>query len=162
RGLPRRAHRRRRRRARRPGGRAPPGHARAGAVVAARRPRGSVRRPARRLATVGLRPAGARHRLRPPHGRGVPGRAGGRAAGVRGGGRYGLTRASHETRPALSDERKPLMTRTAIVTGAARGIGAVTARRLAQDGLAVAVLDLKEDQAAQTAQAIVADGGRAL
>ncbi|WP_454855402.1 3-oxoacyl-ACP reductase FabG [Promicromonospora soli] len=54
------------------------------------------------------------------------------------------------------------MTRTAIVTGAARGIGAATARRLAEDGYAVAVLDLLQDQAEATAQAIVADGGRAL
>ncbi len=52
--------------------------------------------------------------------------------------------------------------RTAIVTGAARGIGAATARRLAADGHAVAVLDLREDQAAATAEAIEAEGGRAL
>jgi len=54
------------------------------------------------------------------------------------------------------------MNRIAIVTGAARGIGAATARRLAADGHAVAVLDLLEDQAEQTAEGIRGDGGRAL
>lgn len=54
------------------------------------------------------------------------------------------------------------MSRVAIVTGAGRGIGAATARRLAAGGLAVAVLDLTDDAGRETADAIVADGGRAI
>jgi 3-oxoacyl-[acyl-carrier protein] reductase len=52
--------------------------------------------------------------------------------------------------------------RVAVVTGGARGIGAGTARRLAADGLAVAVLDLKEGDCGATVDAITAAGGRAL
>jgi 3-oxoacyl-[acyl-carrier protein] reductase len=41
--------------------------------------------------------------------------------------------------------------RVAIITGAARGIGAGTAKRFADEGAAVAVLDINEEQAAETA-----------
>ncbi|MFP5252644.1 MAG: 3-oxoacyl-ACP reductase FabG [Actinomycetes bacterium] len=52
--------------------------------------------------------------------------------------------------------------RTAIVTGAARGIGAGVAARLADDGLAVAVLDLDEAACKGVADDIVSGGGRAI
>ena len=52
--------------------------------------------------------------------------------------------------------------RVAIVTGAARGIGAAVAQRLGVDGFAVAVLDLDEAACADTVGAITSAGGRAL
>jgi 3-oxoacyl-[acyl-carrier protein] reductase len=52
--------------------------------------------------------------------------------------------------------------RIAIVTGAARGIGAGTAKRLAADGMAVAVLDLNEADCAETVAEIEKAGGKAI
>ena len=52
--------------------------------------------------------------------------------------------------------------RVAIVTGAGRGIGSAIATQLASDGFAVALADLDETAVKTAAEAITADGGRAL
>ena len=52
--------------------------------------------------------------------------------------------------------------RTAIVTGAARGIGAAISERLAKDGMQVAVLDLNERDCDAVVERINAAGGKAL
>jgi 3-oxoacyl-[acyl-carrier protein] reductase len=51
------------------------------------------------------------------------------------------------------------MSRVALITGAARGIGAATAMRLARDGAAVVLADV--DPAAEVAAAIIEAGGKA-
>ncbi|MFE5289751.1 3-oxoacyl-ACP reductase FabG [Nocardia sp. NPDC056611] len=54
------------------------------------------------------------------------------------------------------------MSKVAVVTGAARGIGAGTAARLAADGFAVAIVDLDEAACTDAVDAIAAAGGTAI
>ncbi len=52
--------------------------------------------------------------------------------------------------------------KVALITGAARGIGAESARIMAREGAAVALTDLDEEGVAQISAEIVKDGGKAI
>ncbi len=73
---------------------------------------------------------------------------------------YGGLEGGH----SASEEGGPvrLSGRTAVVTGAARGIGAAEAIRLAQEGANVAVLDLSAEASLETVEAIEAVGSEAI
>ena len=67
-----------------------------------------------------------------------------------------------DARSACPPSNTVAFMRVAIVTGAARGIGAAIARRLAADGMAVGVVDRDAQGSARTANAIIEDGGSAV
>ena len=52
--------------------------------------------------------------------------------------------------------------KTAIITGGAQGIGRAYCERFAAEGAAVVVVDLRDEQAKEVAEAIAAGGGRAI
>jgi NAD(P)-dependent dehydrogenase (short-subunit alcohol dehydrogenase family) len=77
-------------------------------------------------------------------------------------GRRAILGTEDEARPEAHDQMaKELKGRVALVTGAARGIGAATARQLAVDGAAVVLTDVIDDEGEALAAAITASGGTA-
>jgi 2-hydroxycyclohexanecarboxyl-CoA dehydrogenase len=56
----------------------------------------------------------------------------------------------------------PLQGKVAVVTGAASGLGRAISLKLAEDGAAVSIWDLRADGAVETAGMIRAAGGRAV
>jgi len=62
----------------------------------------------------------------------------------------------------MESTMRGLSGKVAIVAGGARGIGAATARRLAEEGAQVVIGDMLVDLAEEVAQGIVASGGKAI
>ncbi|OAL53566.1 3-oxoacyl [Pyrenochaeta sp. DS3sAY3a] len=66
------------------------------------------------------------------------------------------------TNPPLNFPKGMLAGQTAIITGAAQGIGASTAQILAREGAKIVIADIDSVKAEKTAQAIIAEGGQAI
>ncbi|MGH9029289.1 MAG: SDR family NAD(P)-dependent oxidoreductase [Acidimicrobiales bacterium] len=64
--------------------------------------------------------------------------------------------------PVALEPGRRFVGKTAIVTGAASGIGKATAARLASEGAGVACLDLSAEQLEEVVKALVSDGAKAV